>query len=87
MSTSYTLWFLRYSPEKIFKLKVTTARSTAPTNVPTKFQLHTPYGFYKIQPGQTFSRPATHPDAMGENNYRTALKGYGVKILTMNKQN
>ena len=27
VSTSYTLWFLRYSPDKIFKLKVTTARS------------------------------------------------------------
>ena len=27
LSTSYTLRFLRYSPDKIFKLKVTTARS------------------------------------------------------------
>ena len=52
ISTSYTLRFLRYSPNKIFKLKVTTARSHHDiahlhilTNVPTKYQLPTPYGF------------------------------------------
>ena len=55
---SYTLRLLRYSPDKIFKLKVTTARSKLKsrsdhdvahlhilTNVPTKYQLPTPYGF------------------------------------------
>ena len=58
VSTSYTLRFPRYSPDKIFKLKVTTARSKVKsrsdhdvahlhplTNVPTKYQLPTPYGF------------------------------------------
>ena len=58
VSPSYTLRFLRYSPDKIFKLKVTTARSKDKsrsdhdvahlhplTNVPTKYQLRTPYGF------------------------------------------
>ena len=37
----------------------------------------------EIQPGQTISRPRTHPpahpDTMGENNTPTALKGCGVK--------
>ena len=58
VSTSYTLRFPRYSPDKIFKLKVTLARSKVKsrshhdvahlqplTNVPTKYQLPTPYGF------------------------------------------
>ena len=59
--TSYTLRFERYSPDKIFKVKVTTARSKVKsrshhnivhlhplTNVPTKYQLPTPYGFRDI---------------------------------------
>ena len=58
LSTSYTLWFPRYSPDKIFQLNVTTARSKVksrsrhdvanldpPTNVPTMNQLPIPYGF------------------------------------------
>ena len=33
----------------------------------------------EIQPGQTISRrPPAHPEAMGENNTPTALKGCGV---------
>ena len=61
ISTSYTLRFPRYSPDKIFKLKVTTARSKVKsrsdhdvahlhilTNVPTKYQLPIPYGFQDI---------------------------------------
>ena len=52
VSTSYILQFPKYSPDKILKFKVTTARSnqnhtmiltpTPPTNVPTKFQLPIP---------------------------------------------
>ena len=50
------------------------------TNVPTKYQLPTPYGS-EIQPGQTFSQhPPAHPYTMGENNTPTALRGCGVKI-------
>ena len=58
VSTSYTLRFPRYSPDRIFELKVTTARSKVKslpdhdiahlhplTNIPTKYQLPTPYGF------------------------------------------
>ena len=52
VSTSYTLWVPSYSPDKFFKLKVTTARSHRDiahlhplTNVPTKYQLPTPYSF------------------------------------------
>ena len=106
-STSYTLQFPRYSPDKIFKLKVTTARSKVVsrsdhdvahlhplTNVPTKYQLPTPYGFrdiaqtrfYRLStPDRLFpatrlpARPPAHPDTMGENNTLTALKGCGVK--------
>ena len=61
VSTFYTLWFPRYSPNKILKVKVTMARSKIksrsdhdaahlqpPTNVPTKYQLPTPYGFWDI---------------------------------------
>ena len=61
VSTSYTLQFPRYSPDKIFKLKITTARSKVKsrsdhdiaqlhplTNVPTKYQLPTHYSFWDI---------------------------------------
>ena len=61
VSTSYTLRFPRYSPDKIFTFKVTTARSKVKsrsdhdvahlhilTNVPTKYQLPTPYSFRDI---------------------------------------
>ena len=61
VSTSYALQFPRYSPDKILKVKVTTARSKVKsrshhdvaqlhplTNVPTKYQLPTPYGFQDI---------------------------------------
>ena len=58
VSTFYTLRFPRYRPDKVFALKVTTARSKVKsrsdhdvahlhilTNVSTKYQLPTPYGF------------------------------------------
>ena len=61
VSTSYTLQFPRYSPVKILELKVTTARSKVKswsdhdaahlhtlTNVTTKYQLPTAYGFQDI---------------------------------------
>ena len=61
ISTSCTLQFLRYSPNKILQVKVTTARSKVKsrshpdiahpqplTNVPTKYQLLTPYGFRDV---------------------------------------
>ena len=71
---SYIFRFPRYSPDKIFKLKVTTPRPKVksrshyevahlhpPTNVPTKFRLPTPYDS-KIQPGRIFSgRPTVSP--------------------------
>ena len=59
--TSYTLRFPRYGPDKIFKVKVTTARSRVKsrsnydeaqlhflTNVPTKYELPTPYSFWDM---------------------------------------
>ena len=59
VSTSYTLQFLRYNPDKILQIKVTMARSKVKsrshhdvahplTNVPTKYQLPTPYSFRDI---------------------------------------
>ena len=58
-STSYTLWFLRYRPNKALQVKVTTARSKVKSRshhdilyilytlaiVPTQYQLPTPYSF------------------------------------------
>ena len=51
------------------------------TNVPTKYQLPTPYSFRDIARTNFFPPPvaAAHPDTMGENNTPTALKGCGVK--------
>ena len=61
VSTFYTLWFLRYCPDKILKVKVTKAKSKVnsrshhnlahlqpPTNIPTKYQISTPYSFRDI---------------------------------------
>ena len=50
------------------------------TNVPTKYQLPTPYGFRDIARTNYFPPPA-HPDTMGENNTPTALKGCRVKMI------
>ena len=74
VSTSYTLQFPRYSPDKIFKLKVTTTRSKVKsrsdhdtahlyplTNVPTKYQLPTPYGFWDTARTNYFPPPALRP--------------------------
>ena len=61
VSTSYTLWFPRHNPDKIFKLKVTMAKPKIKsrshndiahlhplTNVPTRYQLPTPHSFPDI---------------------------------------
>ena len=87
----YTLWFPRYSPDKIFKLKVTRARSKVKsrshhdithlhilTNVPTKYQLPIPYGLRDTDRTNFFPLPI-HSDTIGDNNTPTALKGCGVK--------
>ena len=92
VSTSYTLWFPRYSRDKIFKLKVSVARSKVKsrshhdvahqhplTNVPTKYQLPTPYSSWDTGWTNFSHCPPAHPDTMGEKNTLTALKGCGVK--------
>ena len=69
--TSYTLWFPRYGPDKIFKVKVTTARSKVksrlnydvahlhpPTNVPTKYQHPTPYSCWDLARTRYLPPPA-----------------------------
>ena len=57
------------------------------TNVPTKYQLPTPYGFWDTAqtnffplPAQPPTRPPSHPDTMGENDTLTAIKGCWVII-------
>ena len=73
-STSYTLQFPRYCPDKIFKLKVTMAWSKVKsrsshdvaylhilTNVPTKYQLPTPYGFWDTARTNFFPLPTRRP--------------------------
>ena len=62
-STFYTLWNQRNNPDKILKLMVTMTRSKiksrshhdiahlqplSPQNVPTKYQLPTPYSFRDV---------------------------------------
>ena len=95
VSTSYTLQFPRYSPDKIFKLKVTTARSKVKSRShhdvahlhpqPMSYQISTSYTlrFPRHRPDKPLPdvRPPTHPDTMGENNTPKALKGCGVKKL------
>ena len=49
-------------------------------NVPTKYQLPTPYGFRDTGRTNFFLLP-THPDTIGEKNTLIALKGCGVKNL------
>ena len=56
------------------------ARLHPPTNVPAKYELPTPYGFWDTTQTNYFPPPA-HPDTMGENNTPTALKGCGVKTI------
>ena len=61
VSTSYTLWFPRYSPDKILWIKLTIARSKVISkshhdvahlhplsNIPTNYQLPAPYVFQDI---------------------------------------
>ena len=59
-------------------------------NVPTKYQLPTPNGFWGTARTNFFppnahlpGRTPSHPDSMGENNTPTALKGCGVLIISL----
>ena len=74
--TSYTLQFARYKPDKILKVKVTTEMSKVksrsfhdvgysklPTNVPTKYQLPTPYSFNDMA-WKIFYRPRSKVQSM-----------------------
>ena len=89
VSTSYTLQFPRYNLDKILYLKVTTARSDQSqghdiahlhplTNVPTS----TNFLHLTVPEKTNVSRcPPALLDTIGENNTRTVLEGYRVKIL------
>ena len=84
ISTSYTLQFTRYRPKKIFKLKVTMARSKVKSrsdhdiahlhpliNDPTKYQLPTLYGFRDI-PGQNFIGQGHYGKVKSRSDYDVA---------------
>ena len=86
VSTSYTLWFLRYSPDKIFKLKVTTARSkvtpshctpTPPNQCP--YQVSTSYTLQILtyNPDKLFpaARPPDHYPLIRIPWVKTILSG------------
>ena len=75
VSTSYTLLFPRYSRDNILYVKVTMARSKVKprshhdiahleplTNVPTKYQLPTPYGCRNGTMARPKVKPRSHHD-------------------------
>ena len=89
VSTSYTLWFLRYSQDKIFKLKVTTATSKVKsrsnhdvahlhplTHVPTKYQLPTPYGFRDIARTRFYKSRSLRQDQRSNQGQTTTFHTY-----------
>ena len=91
VSTSYTLQFLRHSPDKILQVEVTMARSnqghimTLHTYTPLPMCLPSINFLYLCSPDKLFPadpRPV-HLETMRENNTLTALKGCGVKITNM----
>ena len=87
-STSYTLRFVRYSSDKIFKFQVTSARSNQghtkmlqtytpqPMSLPNMNFQHLTLS--EIEPREPFS-PLAHPDTIGESHIPPALKGTRVK--------
>ena len=89
VSTSYTLRFPRYRPDKIFKFKVTTARSnqgqtmmlhtytSQPMSLPSINFLHLTVS--EIQPGQTFSRRLPMRTPWGKNVSWALFPGYPPK--------
>ena len=92
ISTSYTLSFLRYSLDKIFKLKVTMAKSKVKSrshhdvahlhplaNVPTKYQFPTHYGVRDTRWTTSFRHPPIRSPWV-KTNTPTAFKGCGVKM-------
>ena len=85
LSTCYTLQFLRYSPDNIVTVKVTTVRLKVKsrshydiahlhplTNAPTTYELPTPYSL-RYSLAKIIS--ATCPDTMCESNTSTAFEG------------
>ena len=92
--TSYTLRFPRYSPDKIFKLKVTTARSKvksrsdhdiehlrAPTNVPIKHQLPTPYSFRDIDQTSFYMSRSLRQGLSSNQGHTMTLHTYNPKSI------
>ena len=76
ISTSYTLQFGRYKPDKIFKFKVTTTRSNqdaAHISPPPQWSLPSTNILHLTDPTSCIL-PPTYLDAIGENTCM-ALKG------------
>ena len=88
-STSYTLQFLKYSLDKIIYIKVTTARSKVKsrshhdlahlhplTNVPTKYQVSTPYGFRDIAQTRLYTSRSLRQCQRSNQGHTTILHTY-----------
>ena len=100
VSTSYTLQLLRYSPDKILKVKVTTARSKVKSrsdhdvphlqplnNVPAKYQLPTPYGCRDIARTRfSNSRSLQHGQRLNQGQTMT-LHTYTLQPMSLPSMN
>ena len=96
ISTSYTLWFPRYSPDKILKVKVTTAWSKVKsrshldiahlrpqTNVPTKYQLPAPYGFRDIAQIRFYRRRPLRQGQRSNQGHTMTLHTYTPLLMSL----
>ena len=85
-STFYTLFNQRYNPKKILKLMVTMTRSNqghsmtlhtyTPTNVPTKHQLPTFYGFQDIAQTRFYRSRSIQQGQRSNQGHTTTLHTY-----------
>ena len=50
------------------------------TDVPTKYELSIPYGFWDTVHTSFSYHPPANPDTMGENNTCKVFRGCGVKL-------
>ena len=89
VSTSYTLQFPRYRPDKILYVTVTTARSNVKsrshsdtahlhplTNVPTKYQLPTPFSFRDIAQTRFYTSRSLRQGQMSNQGHTVTLHTY-----------
>ena len=96
VSTSYTLRFPKYSPNKILSVKVTKAGSKVKsrschdgahlhplTNVPTKYQLPTPYSFQDIARTRFYRSRTLWQGERSNQGYIMTLHTYNPKPMSL----